>query len=188
MGTRILLLGWPIVSMQSIIAVISSKIFTRPGLYNFNLRINDGKKKYPNLLMILYFILLCAWEDLPRPQLPQMAMLTSAHICFSMLASMAKWTALNRASDVGAIPALQLPPPCAQLRRCDSWYSKRESKWSGLGLKSNLTAPWWSSAMKGRGLFHELRSQSSGGVSAPTTYLGKPVSMTRWGVWCDLIC
>lgn len=188
MGTRILLLGWPIVSMQSIIAVISSKIFTRPGLYNFNLRINDEKKCI--LIYLWFFISSCCvpGKTCLAPQLPNMAMLTSAHICFSMLVSVAKWTALNRASDVGAIPALQLPPPCAQLRRCDSWYSKRESKWSGLGLKSNLTAPWWSSAMKGRGLFHELRSQSSGEVSLPTTYLGNPVSMTRWGVWCDLIC
>lgn len=120
----------------------------------------------------------------PSPQFHKMKMHTSAHIYFFMLVSVAKWTALSRASDIGAIPwSLGMS---AQLQRCDSWYLKRESKWSGFGLKSNLTASWWSSAMNGHGLFHELRSQPSGGVSAPITYLGNPVSMTRWGV-CDVI-
>lgn len=62
------------------------------------------KKMYPNLLMIFYLVLLCACEDLPLPLAPQMKMLTSAHICFSVLISVAKWTALSRASNVGAIP------------------------------------------------------------------------------------
>ena len=125
--------------------------------------------------------------------LPTLKMFTSAQICFSTLVSTAKMHCIEQSircqgHSRSLCKGLAVTSSCTRLQKCDSWCAKRESKWSGFGLKSHLTALGWSWAMYRHGLLHELRSQWSGLVSSPPTRFSNPVSTMRWGVWCNLIC
>lgn len=82
------------------LSCISSKAFTPPGVYDFNLKINH-EKLHPNLHMILYLFLLSSFTVLGPvfSQLPKPKRLTSAQICFSTPLAQPQWTVLSEASE-----------------------------------------------------------------------------------------